>query len=53
MRTTDDGDDRAVPEFETDCCVTAHESSPDRIVFTEEGNTDGWIATDFTVDVTE
>lgn len=30
--------------------VTVHRSSPDRLVFTEEGNTDGWIATDYTVD---
>jgi len=29
--------------------VTAHRSSPERVVFTEEGNTDGWIATDLTV----
>lgn len=29
--------------------VTAHESSPDRMVFTENGNSDGWIATDFVV----
>jgi hypothetical protein len=30
--------------------VTAHECSPDRTVFTERDNTDGWIATDTTVD---
>jgi hypothetical protein len=29
--------------------VTAHESSPDRTVFIEDGNSDGWIATDLTV----
>lgn len=29
--------------------VTAVNSSPDRTVFTEESNTDGWIATDLTV----
>ena len=29
--------------------VTVHECSPDRTVFTEIGNTDGWIATDTTV----
>lgn len=34
-----------------DTAVTAHRSSPDRIVFTEEGNTDGWIATDYTVEL--
>jgi len=37
-----DGADRA---------VTAHHSSPDRIVFTERDNTDGWIATDHTVEL--
>ncbi|WP_201287812.1 hypothetical protein [Salinirussus salinus] len=29
--------------------VTAHNSSPDRTVFVEQGNKDGWIATDLTV----
>lgn len=29
--------------------VTAHECSRDRTVFTENGNHDGWIATDLTV----
>jgi len=29
--------------------VTAHECSGDRTVFTEDGNTDGWIATDLTM----
>ena len=33
--------------------VTAHISSPDRTVFTEEGNPDGWIATDLTVPLEE
>lgn len=32
-----------------DSRVTVHRSSPNRTVFTEEGNTDGWIATDLTV----
>jgi hypothetical protein len=30
--------------------VRAHESRPGRLVFTEEGNTDAWIATDLAVD---
>ena len=30
--------------------ITAHESAPDWLVLTENGNTDGWIATDWTVD---
>lgn len=52
MRATDDREDAAVRELFEECCVTAHESSPDRFVFTEEGNTDGWIATDYTVELT-
>jgi hypothetical protein len=31
-----------------ECRVTAHQSGPDRVVFTEADNTDGWIATDYT-----
>ncbi len=31
--------------------VSALRTSPDRIVFTEDGNNDGWIATDLTVDL--
>ena len=31
--------------------VAASRCSPDRTVFTEEGNTDAWIATDLTVDL--
>lgn len=34
---------------ETD--VSAHATSPDRTVFTESGNSDGWIATDLTVEL--
>ena len=30
--------------------VSALRTSPDRTVFTEDGNNDGWISTDFTVD---
>jgi len=32
-------------------CVSAFAASPDRTVFTEEGNCDGWIATDLIVDL--
>jgi hypothetical protein len=32
--------------------VTAHSSSPDRVVFVEEGNPDAWIATDLAVETT-
>jgi hypothetical protein len=31
--------------------ISAYSSRPDRTVFTESGNPDGWIATDATVDV--
>jgi hypothetical protein len=37
-------------ESAEDVAVTAHRSSPETTVFTEEGNTDGWIASDTTVD---
>jgi len=30
-------------------CVSAFSASPNRTVFTEEGNCDGWIATDLIV----
>ncbi|WP_170977223.1 hypothetical protein [Halorussus salinisoli] len=33
--------------------LTLHETRPGRNVLTEEGNTDGWIASDLTVDVPE
>jgi hypothetical protein len=39
-----DDDRRSAPT------VSAHRTSPDRTVFTEESNVDGWIATDLTVD---
>jgi hypothetical protein len=32
--------------------VAASRCSPDRTVFTERGNTDAWIATDLTVELT-
>ncbi|MFC4544690.1 hypothetical protein ACFO5R_22410 [Halosolutus amylolyticus] len=31
--------------------VSCHETRPGKIVFTERDNTDGWIATDLTVDL--
>lgn len=31
-----------------ECRVTAHQSAPGRVVFTEADNNDGWIATDYT-----
>lgn len=35
----------------TDPAVSVHKCSPDRTVFTENGNADGWIATDTTVEL--
>lgn len=39
------------PDAEAVESVTAHRSSPGRMVFTEQNNTDGWIATDLTVEL--
>lgn len=44
--------DEAAPSTTVDplkTTVTAHDCSPERTVFTEHDNTDGWIATDMTV----
>lgn len=38
-------------EHDRDRKLRAHSTSPDRTVFTEPDNSDGWIATDYTVDV--
>jgi len=45
-------DDVRVPDVEREetPTVTAHESCTDRMVFTERGNKEGWIATDLTID---
>lgn len=32
--------------------VSVHESTPERSVFIESANTDGWIASDTTIEVT-
>ena len=42
---TDAEADDAVPS------VSAHQTSPDRTVLTEEGNCDGWIASDLVVEL--
>ena len=34
-----------------ECDVSAYESRPGRFVFVEEGNSDGWLATDVTVEL--
>ncbi len=41
----------AVPDEELPVGLRVHSTSPDRAVFTEPDNSDGWIATDYTVDV--
>ena len=41
----------ADPDDEPVTPVTAHRSSPGRTVFVEDGNSDGWIATDLAVDL--
>ncbi|SEO35095.1 hypothetical protein SAMN04487948_1028 [Halogranum amylolyticum] len=51
-----DGRDGAEQLADTDidtsrATISVHQSSPDRFVFTEENNTDGWIATDLAVDL--
>ncbi|USZ73306.1 MULTISPECIES: hypothetical protein [Natronosalvus] len=38
-------------DADADCLVTCHETRPGKAVFTEWNNTDGWIATDLTVDL--
>jgi len=40
----------AGPDREKSTAVQSFQSSPDRTVFTEEGNPDGWIATDLAVE---
>jgi hypothetical protein len=42
-------DEAQAPDDET--LVATHETCPGRTVFTEDGNTDAWIATDLTVDL--
>ncbi|MEF8785425.1 MAG: hypothetical protein V5A45_05790 [Haloarculaceae archaeon] len=51
VRTVEDPVPSADVPSLTDCDVTVHECSPTRMVFTEDGNSDGWIATDTTVDL--
>ena len=44
-----DGQDKQTTGSKETGRITAHRSSPERVVFTECGNTDGWIATDVAV----
>ena len=50
-RTVDVQTDADEPTASQDMTVTVHECSPQRTVFTEDGNSEGWIATDTTVDL--
>lgn len=43
--------DHVDEDIPSDCSVSAHECSPEKVVFTEKGNTDAWIATDHTVEL--
>lgn len=43
METTED-------DGEEDPAVSAHRTSPDRTVFTEQGNSDAWIASDLVLE---
>ncbi|WP_164974736.1 hypothetical protein [Halegenticoccus tardaugens] len=50
MAVTDARDGDLVEEpRDPDFCISACRTSPNRTVFTEDGNQDGWIATDLTV----
>jgi myo-inositol-hexaphosphate 3-phosphohydrolase len=40
------------PESRDSPNVSVHESTPERSVFIEAANTDGWIASDTTIEVT-
>ncbi|SEW15221.1 hypothetical protein [Halobacterium jilantaiense] len=41
----------ALAQDDDETGLTALRSSPDRTVFTEDDNPDGWLSTDYTVDV--
>lgn len=45
METTEGAADADEP------AVSAHRTRPGRTVFTEQGNSDGWIASDLTVEL--
>lgn len=44
MEPTDAQDSGASAPDESNATVFAHQTSPDRTVFSERGNSDGWIA---------
>jgi hypothetical protein len=51
--TQSDTDDEGKPSLPETPAVSVCESSPGRTVFMESGNTDGWIASDLTVEPTQ
>jgi hypothetical protein len=51
MPTTDEYSAAGDGARDEPVAVTAHRSSPDRVVFVEQDNSDAWIATDTTVDL--
>ncbi|KYH25406.1 hypothetical protein HAPAU_20780 [Halalkalicoccus paucihalophilus] len=56
MAVTDGHDIEPTDEYDHDepaALVSALRTSPDRVVFTEDGNSDGWIATDHTVELSQ
>ncbi|WP_424018917.1 DUF7331 family protein [Halorientalis pallida] len=50
--TVDDAEATAEPEDDAPV-IKSHRATDERTVFTEDGNTDGWIATDLTVECRE
>jgi hypothetical protein len=53
MATTDGRSAAGDGDTDERVAITAHQSSPDRVVFVEQGNPDAWIATDLTLDLRE
>jgi hypothetical protein len=53
MEVTDGRDDaeHRADSDESGATISVHQTSPNRLVFTEQNNTDGWIATDHVVDL--
>jgi hypothetical protein len=47
---TDQTNHAVADEEAEEMAVSAFESSPDRLVFSEDGNPDGWIATDLAME---
>jgi hypothetical protein len=50
QRSSSDAGSENVDGTPEEPVVSVHETAPERVVFTEEGNADGWIATDITVE---